>query len=170
MEHLAYVLFFSGHLALCYCLVYDKYGYMLPANQLSISKIRILVADDHRIVREQLATRLMRETDFEVVGVASSSHETWQEAQAKRPHLLLMDPLMRDGLGLATLRQVRTNFPRLVIVVLTAYVDTALNMHFQEMGIQYILTKGIASSKLLAELRAAYKSALSSPSSESQEL
>lgn len=122
-------------------------------------KIRILLADDHRLVREQLAARLTRETDFEVVGVASNSRETWQETQAKRPHILLMDPLMRDGLGLATLRQVHTNFPGLIIVVLTAYVDTALNMHLQKMDIQYILTKGIISSKLLVELRASYESA-----------
>jgi len=75
------------------------------------------------------------------------------------PHILLMDPLMRDGLGVATLRQVRTNFPELVIVVLTAYVDTMLNMQFQQMDIQHVLTKGIASSELLAALRAAYASA-----------
>jgi DNA-binding NarL/FixJ family response regulator len=131
---------------------------MLATNQRDISKIRILLADDHRIVREQLAARLMRETDFEVVGMASRSRETWQEVQAKRPHLILIDPLMRDGLGLATLRQVRTNFPHLVIVILTAYVDTALNMHFREMGIQHILTKGIGSSELIAELRTAYTS------------
>jgi DNA-binding NarL/FixJ family response regulator len=127
--------------------------------QLHINKIRILLADDHRVVRDQLATRLRREIDFEVVGVADTSHEVWRETQAKSPHVILMDPLMRDGLGLATLRQVHTNFPDLVIVVLTAYVDTALNMHFREMGVQHILTKGIGSSELLAELRAAYQAA-----------
>ena len=72
------------------------------------------------------------------------------------PHILLMDPLMRDGLGVATLRRVHTNFPELVIVVLTAYVDTMLNMHFQQMGIKQILTKGIVSSELLTALRAAH--------------
>lgn len=121
-----------------------------------MSKIRILLADDHRMVREQLAIRLRREDDFEIVGIASSSRETLQEAKAMRPHLLLIDPLMRDGLGVATLRQVHANFPELVIVVLTAYVDTALNMRFQEIGIRHILTKGIESSQLVAELRAAY--------------
>lgn len=132
---------------------------MLATNQPDVSKIRILLADDHRIVREQLAARLMRETGFDVVGVASSSREVWQETQAKRPDLLLMDPLMRDGLGLATLRQVGTTFQNLVRVVLTAYVDTALKMQFQEMGIRHILTKGIRSSELIAELRAAYSEA-----------
>lgn len=132
---------------------------MLSTNQPDVSRIRILLADDHRIVREQLAARLMRETDFDLVGVASSSRDVWRETQSKHPHLLLMDPLMRDGLGLATLRQMGTTFQDLVRVVLTAYVDTALKMQFQEMGIRHILTKGIRSSELIAELRAAYSNA-----------
>ena len=132
-------------------------------------KIRILLSDDHPLVRAQLAARLTRETDFELVGVAATSRETWQELALMQPHVLLMDPLMRDGLGLATLRQVHASFPGLVIVVLTVYVDTALNMHFQGMGIRHILTKGIASSELIAELRAAYASGFSSPSSNEQE-
>ena len=129
---------------------------MLKLEQTHRNKIRILLADDHHLVREQLVARLSRETDFEIAGVASSSRGTLQEMQVRQPHLLLMDPLMRDGLGLATLRQVRVSFPELVIVILTAYVDTALNMQFQELGVQHILTKGIVSSRLLAELRAAY--------------
>lgn len=71
---------------------------------------------------------------------------------------------MRDRLGLATLRQVHASFLGLVIVVLTVYVDAALNMQLQGMGIQHILAKGIASSELTAILRAAYASSLSSPS------
>jgi two-component system NarL family response regulator len=131
-----------------------------------MNKIRILLADDHPIVREQLVVRLSWEPDFEVVGAASTSRETFQKIQATRPHILLIDPLMRDGLGFATLRQVRANFPELVIVVLIAYVDTALNMQFQQIGIQKILTKGIVSSELMAELRAAHASANLSESSE----
>jgi DNA-binding NarL/FixJ family response regulator len=132
---------------------------MLPKDESHLSKIHILLADDHSIVREQLAVRLSGEPDFEVVGVASTSQETFQKIQTTHPHILLMDPLMRDGLGVATLRQVRANFPKLVIVVLTAYVDTMLNMQFQQMGIKQILTKGIPSSELLVALRAAYQSA-----------
>ena len=117
------------------------------------------MADDHSIVRKQLALRLNSEPDIDVVGVAATSLETFQKIQMTHPHILVMDPLMRDGLGVATLRQVRANFPELVIIVLTAYVDTMLNMQFQKMGIKQILTKGIASSELLAALRAAYSTA-----------
>lgn len=128
--------------------------------QTRASKIRILLADDHLQVLGKLAARLRRESDFEVVGVTTNSFQTLREAQAKQPDLLLMDPMMRDGLGLATLRQMRANLPNMVVVVLTAFIDTTLNMQFREMGIKHILAKGVLSSLLLSELRAArrYKS------------
>ena len=132
---------------------------MLLKDNFHPGKIRIFLADDHSIVRKQLALRLNSEPDIDVVGVAATSLETFQKIQMTHPHILVMDPLMRDGLGVATLRQVRANFPELVIMVLTAYVDTMLNMQFQKMGIKQILTKGIASSELLAALRAAYSTA-----------
>lgn len=129
------------------------------SDQTPAGKIRILLADDHHGVREQLSARLNRETDFEVAGVTSTSRATLHETRTKHPDILLIDPIMRDGLGLATLRQLRGNFPKLVIVVLASYIDTALNMQLREMRIQHILTKGIASFELLKELRAAYASA-----------
>ena len=128
---------------------------MLSKDEIHPQKIRILLADDHSIVRKQLAVRLSSEPDLDIVEVASTSKETFQKAQTMHPHVLLMDPLMRDGLGVATLRQVRANFPEIVIVILTAYVDTMLKMHIERMGIRHILTKGIVSSELVAELREA---------------
>jgi len=156
---LAYVLSISGHLALYPSTRCGTYICMLITNRLQTGKIRILLADDHRVVREQLAVRLSRETDLEVVGVVSASRAILPEIQVKHPHILLIDPLMRDGFGFATLRQVCAKFPDSVVVVLTAYVDTALNMYFHQLGIQHILTKGIGSSQLLAELRAPFASA-----------
>ena len=127
---------------------------MFIIEQTRASKIRILLADDHLQVRGKLAARLSRETDFELVGVTTNSIQTLQEARAKQPDLLLMDPMMRDGLGLATLRQMRANLPNMVVVVLTAFIDTTLNIQFREMGIKHILAKGVLSSLLLSELHA----------------
>ncbi len=126
---------------------------MVQKSEFQLGKIRILLADDHSLVQKQLAIRLSSEPDLEMVGVASTSYETFKKIQEMHPHILLIDPLMRDGLGVATLRQVRVNFPEVVIVVLTAYVDTMLNLQFQQMGIKQILTKGVASSELLAAVR-----------------
>lgn len=119
------------------------------------SKIRIVLADDHLQVREQLAARLSKESDFDVVGLAANSNQALQEVKTKQPDLLLIDPMMRDGFGLATLRQVRSSLPSITVVVLTAFVDTTLNIQLRDMGIKHILAKGALFSQLVTELRAA---------------
>jgi DNA-binding NarL/FixJ family response regulator len=136
---------------------------MSVTEQVRTRKVRILLADDHPQVRRQLESRLRREPDFEVVGVATNTTQTWQAAQAKQPDLLLIDPMMRDGLGLATLRQVRVNLPNLIVVVLTAFIDTTLNIQLRRMGIKHILAKGVLFSQLLSELRAATSTSTHSP-------
>jgi len=136
---------------------------MFPTKQIRLTKIRILLADDHSQVREQLVARLKWEPDFEVTGVAVNSFQTLQEAKSKQLDLLLMDPMMRDGLGLATLRQLRADLPNMIVVILTAVVDTTLNIQLQEMKIKHILTKGVLSSRLLSELRVAASALPDSP-------
>lgn len=136
---------------------------MFLSQQIRATKIRILLADDHAQVRGQLAARLRREPDFELAGVVGDSFQTLQEAQALQPDLLLMDPMMRDGLGLATLRQLRVNLPNIIVVVLTAVVDTTLSVQLREMGIKHILPKGIPTSELLSELRFAAGTVSHSP-------
>lgn len=128
---------------------------MFPTEQIRSTKIRILLADDHPQVRGQLVARLRRESDFELVGLAIDSFQALQKAQSNPPDLLLMDPMMRDGLGLATLRQLRASLPNMIVVVLTAVVDTTLKIRLKEMGMEHILSKGIPTSELLLELRSA---------------
>lgn len=118
-------------------------------------RVRILLADDHPQVRGQLAARLSRELDFDVIGMAANSMQALKEAKAKQPDMILIDPIMRDGLGLAMLRQICANVPNMVVVVLTAFIDTTLDIQLRELGIRHILAKGISTSQLLTELRAA---------------
>lgn len=115
------------------------------------------MADDHPQVQRQLAARLMREPDFILVGAAVDSVQTLQVANTEKPDLLLVDPMMRDGLGLATLRRIRAELPGVAVVVLTAFVDTALAIQLREMGVKRVLVKGILFSELIAELRASVK-------------
>ncbi len=128
---------------------------MVEAAQSRPNNIRILLADDHPQVRARLAARLDRELGFELVGVVSNSTQALRDMQSKKPHILLIDPIMRDGLGLSILRMVRATYPELIIVVLTAVVDTTLDMELRELGVSHILAKGISSAYLISELRAA---------------
>lgn len=128
---------------------------MTSQTQRGAGVIRLVLADDHPQVRERLAVRLSRESDIELAGVASNSRLTLRSAIDERPDVLLIDPMMRDGRGLATLRQLVTELPDLAVVVLTAFIDTTLEMQLRSMGVRHILVKGISTTDLLAELRSA---------------
>ena len=128
---------------------------VFSTDQIRTTRIRILLADDHAHVREQLTARLNREPDIELVGVAADSLQALQMAQLHQPDLLVIDPMMRDGLGVATLRQLHASLPNMIIVVLTAVVDTTLKIRLKEMRMEHILSKGIPTSELLTELRSA---------------
>lgn len=125
-------------------------------------KIRILLADDHPQVQEQLEARFRREADFDVVGLANNSIQTLMDAYEKRPDLLLMDPIMRDGLGLATIRQISIQIPETAIVVLTAFIDTMLAVQLREIGVSHVLTKGVSTPRLFSVVRVAGASRLKS--------
>ncbi|NJN43846.1 MAG: response regulator transcription factor [Anaerolineae bacterium] len=118
-----------------------------------MTKVRVLLADSHPQVRRQLAARLQREPDIEIVGQASNSGQTLKFALSGEPDILLIDPMMRDGFGLANLRQIVSRLPRIAIIVLTAYVDTALKMELTGMGVKYILSKGLTSETLIEAIR-----------------
>jgi NarL family two-component system response regulator LiaR len=113
-------------------------------------------------VQEQLEARFRQEADFDVVGATNNSIQTLMDVYEKRPDLLLMDPIMRDGLGLATIRQISIQIPETAIVVLTAFIDTMLAVQLREIGVSYALAKGISTSRLFSVVRAAGTSRLKS--------
>lgn len=117
-----------------------------------MKQIRILLADDHPNVRTQIRARLDRESDFEVVGEAENSAQVIEYALTNRPNIVLIDPILRDGQGMQALRQVLGSIPETVIVVLTAFADTALQMELHKAGVRRILTKGVDSQLLVDTL------------------
>ncbi len=129
--------------------------------------IRIIVADDHSVVRQLLIARLRREEDFDVVGEASSSAQMLSCVLTKHPDLLLVDPLMDDGLGVEMLRQIRQRAPQTTVIVLTTAPDTALQMELRRMGIRRVLTKDLDSARLVDEIRQVTCVATSDPATSS---
>jgi len=128
---------------------------MSVIHQTGLRKVRILLVDDHSQLRRQLAARLSREPDFDLIAFAANSKQILDAIKTNEPDLILIDPIMRDGLGLATLRQVRNQLPYVVVIVLTAVVDTSLRLELREMGIKHILAKDLLFSQLVTELRSA---------------
>jgi NarL family two-component system response regulator LiaR len=94
---------------------------MKEANKVSTGAIRVLIADDHAIVRKGLCALLATEPDITVVGEAQDGQETILKALQLLPHVILMDLVMPGTDGLAAIRHLKASHPEMHILVLTSF-------------------------------------------------
>lgn len=118
---------------------------------------RILIADDHAVLRSGLRLLLDAQPDFEVVAEASTGEETVERAIALRPDILLLDIAMPDLNGLDAARCIRQRAPEVRIIVLTMYDDEAYLRQFLEMGAAGYVLKKAADTELAAAIRAVHR-------------
>lgn len=105
-----------------------------------MNPLRILIADDHPIVRAGLVGLLSTQEGFQVVGEASSGLEAVQMADALRPNVVLMDLRMPGMDGTAATRVIRSRFPEVQVLVLTTYdTDTEIVRAIEAGAIGYLL-------------------------------
>jgi DNA-binding NarL/FixJ family response regulator len=114
-----------------------------------MEKIHLLLADDHLDVLSSLVMRLNHEPHIEVVGEATNSAQAIAFCLTEKPAVILMDPMMRDGLGMNAVRQISTRCQDTQIVILTAVVDTALEIELRKLGVSHVLKKGLYSTELV---------------------
>ncbi|MBI2831564.1 MAG: response regulator transcription factor [Chloroflexi bacterium] len=120
----------------------------------STTKIRVLVADDHGIVREGIRMILSPHEDIEVVGEAADGKEAIERAIELSPDVVLMDIAMPGLGGLEATLEIMKIRPRTRILVLTQYTDTEYIYRFLKAGAAgYVLKKAVGSD-LLAAIRA----------------
>ena len=116
--------------------------------------IRILVADDHPIVRAGLVALLEAEDDVEVVGTATTGVEAVEQALTKRPDVVLMDLRMPELDGDAATAQIRAGAPEVKVVILTTYESDDAILAGVEAGASGYLLKAAPEQELLAGVRA----------------
>src|SRR5260221_204665 len=104
--------------------------------------IRILVADDHPVVRDGLMAMLGTQPDFDLVGEASTGRELVDRALALRPDVILTDLEMPDLDGVDAIRQLRSNIPDLHVIVLTAFDTDERIVGALQAGAKGYLLKG----------------------------
>lgn len=88
-------------------------------------KLRILLVDDHQIVRMGLATIIGQTDDLEVAGEARNGAEAIRQADTLKPDVILMDLMMPNGNGVETTRKLHAQTPETKILILTTYSDSA---------------------------------------------
>jgi len=115
--------------------------------------IRILLADDHVMVREGTRRILERQEDLVVVGEAGDGLETVKLAQQTRPDVILMDISMPVMNGIDATRKVKEVCPRTAVLVLTAYDDDQYVFAILEAGAAGYLLKNVRSSELIDAVR-----------------
>ena len=115
--------------------------------------LRIVVADDHPSIRENLRYLLNAELGFVVVGVAKDGHDALRLVHATRPDVLVLDSDMRDLNGLEVARTLRDDGSRVGIVFYT--LDSDACVQARAMGVDACVTKDSAPSMLIDAIRGA---------------
>lgn len=115
---------------------------------------RIMMVDDHRILREALRGSLGAEPDLRVVAEASSGKEALERLETDRPDLLLLDIALPDMTGMDVARQALARFPDLRIVALSGYAEKMFVDEMFKAGARAYVVKSAGTHELIMAIRA----------------
>ena len=119
--------------------------------------IRILIADDHAVIRSGLRLLLESRPDLQVVGDVGTGRDTIEQALRLQPDVLLLDIAMPDMNGLDVAREVRAQAPDVRIIVLTMYDDEEYLRQFLQIGVAGYVLKRAADTELVDAIRAVHR-------------
>ncbi len=117
--------------------------------------IKILIADDHLIIRQGLRLILETETDFELVGEASDGAEALSLCKKLKPDIVLMDLRMPNMDGLTAIEKLRIEQPEIAVVILTTFNEDDLMLRGLQAGAHGYLLKDTDRNTLFNTIRAA---------------
>jgi len=120
------------------------------------SPIRVMVVDDHQLIRVGIATLLLPESDMKLVGEASNGREAIAKFRECRPDVTLMDLQMPEMNGFDAIIAIRNEFPEARIIVLTTYTGDVQAQRAIQAGAQGYLLKNLLHKELLQTIRAVH--------------
>ncbi len=120
-------------------------------------KIRVLIVDDHQVVREGLTSVLEGKGDIEVVGLAGDGSEAVEKARELSPDVVLMDISMPKMNGVEATRQIKKEKPEIGVVILTMYADEEYIFDLVRAGAAGYLLKDADSAQIAKAIRAVSK-------------
>jgi len=127
---------------------------------MSEERIRVMVVDDHLVVREGLITLLETFPDFEIVGEASGGAQAIEIVGKLAPDVVLMDLVMPDVDGVAATRAIRQRHQEIQVLAVTSYKEMELVRGVLEAGAIGYLLKTVSAQELAEAIRAAHRGEL----------
>lgn len=115
---------------------------------------RLLIIDDHEMVREGLKAMLMTEPDFSIVGDAANAKQALELIEQLRPDIALLDIRLPDTSGIEVCRTVAERFPETAVVILTTFTDETLVAQCIQAGARGFIIKDIERFDLKRSIRA----------------
>ena len=122
--------------------------------------MRVLVVDDHTVVRQALALMLSQESDIEVVGEASNGKTALELARSLKPDVVLMDVNMPVMNGIEATRAIHGEIPGISVIGLSMYEKNEQAIPMLDAGAVGYVSKSDAPDILLAAIRACYRNPL----------
>jgi NarL family two-component system response regulator LiaR len=122
----------------------------------SSSPIRVMIVDDHDMVRRGLAAFLRVKADLELVGEASNGLEALEVCEQAHPDVILMDLLMPEMDGPTATRAIRKRWPQVQVIALTSFQEKELVQEALQAGAISYLLKNVTVDELAEAIRAAY--------------
>jgi two-component system, NarL family, response regulator LiaR len=121
-----------------------------------MDRIRIVIADDHAVVREGTRTLLEREEDMEVVGEAADGEEAIKIIERNKPDVAILDISMPKLSGIEVTKQVKSRLPSTAILILTAYENDEYVFALLEAGAAGYLLKDVPGAEIVEAVRSVY--------------
>jgi two-component system, NarL family, response regulator LiaR len=117
-------------------------------------RTRIVLADDHPLLRKALKDLLEKENSFEIVGEAGDGEEAVRLAAEKAPHVVIMDISMPNLDGLQATQQIKTRYPDIAVLVLTVHTDDECILEILKAGAAGYLIKSAFGEEVIHAVRA----------------
>ncbi len=115
--------------------------------------VRILLVDDHPLVRERLAEIIQREKDLTVCGEAEDRHEALAVATNQKPDLVIIDLTLKNSDGLELIKDIRSRWPKVLMLVVSMHDESLYAERVIRAGARGYITKQEATRKILLAIR-----------------
>ena len=115
--------------------------------------MKILIADDSRIVRDRLTNLLVEVDGIEIVGLAEDAAQAKNMAKTLKPHIAILDVRMPEGNGVEVLRDIKRTNPTSRVIMLTNFVDSESRRMCFDQGADYFFDKSIEFEKVVEVLQ-----------------